>query len=269
MPHPAGNPQKASKNLSGTAFARVFGRNFRPRRDWMMGISMKMRFAAAATALALTAFIGQAQATTLYGSLTADNAFYAYISTSPTSIGTQVASGNNWQALSQFSTTLAPGQTYYLHIEAINYGLEGGLIGSFTLSDPQFQFANGTQTLTTNTTDFTGSYNSSNNTVSPQTWVDPTGKVTSVGSTSTAAPWSSSAASTLTAAQWIWPSDAQSLPNSPTKYPSDAVCANCTVDFSATISPVPEPLTLSLFGAGLFGLGALHRRRKPGAAKAD
>jgi hypothetical protein len=38
------------------------------------------------------------------------------------------------------------------------------------------------------------------------------------------------------------------------------------VVITPTTKPVPEPLTLSLFGAGLAGMGAMYRRRK--AAKA-
>jgi hypothetical protein len=72
-----------------------------------------------------------ANATTLSGALTADNAFYAYISTDDAVLGTLVAEGNNWGATSTFSNfVLTPGQTYYLQVEAINYGGPGALIGS-------------------------------------------------------------------------------------------------------------------------------------------
>jgi len=33
-----------------------------------------------------------------------------------------------------------------------------------------------------------------------------------------------------------------------------------------TIAPVPEPLTISLFGAGILGVAAVRRRRKKNSA---
>ena len=97
-------------------------------------------------------------ASTMSGNLTADNAFYAYISDSDSTLGTLLASGNNWPSTFSFSgVTLAPG-TSYLHVEAINYGGPGAFIGQFTLSDNGYQFANGTQTLLTGTSDWAGSY---------------------------------------------------------------------------------------------------------------
>src|SRR5689334_19905777 len=85
------------------------------------------------------------RASTIGGSLTSDNAFFAYISTSDSTLGTLVAQGNDWGSTFSFSNfELTAGQAYYLHIEAINYGGPGAIIGQFTLNDTAFQFANGT-----------------------------------------------------------------------------------------------------------------------------
>jgi hypothetical protein len=85
------------------------------------------------------------------------------------------------------ATALTPGVTNYLHIEAINYGVVGGFIGDFTLSDTGFQFANGSQTLVTETTHWSGIYNDSNsNPNAQQSWVLPTGGVAISG-----CPWAS------------------------------------------------------------------------------
>ena len=116
-------------------------------------------------------------ATDLSGTMTADNAFYAYLGTSPNSLGTLVGSGNNWG--SSFALTpslLTPGVTNYLNIEAINYGGPGGLSFVLNLSNSGFQFANGGQVLTTaNVGDFTGTYNNGNYSVSVQPWVAAVG----------------------------------------------------------------------------------------------
>jgi hypothetical protein len=93
-------------------------------------------------ALAASVAAGSAHATTLSGDLTADNAFFAYISTSPSSLGTPLTSGipANWVTAYNFTSNPLANQTYYLNIEAINAGGPGGFIGSFTLTGPNFQF---------------------------------------------------------------------------------------------------------------------------------
>lgn len=120
------------------------------------------RFSLLVVALLVISCIA-ASATTISGTVTVDNAFYLYISTSDATLGTLVTSGNNWPAAVNFGPlSLTPGTTYYLHVEGIDYGGPNGLLGEFTLSDNSFQFANGTQTLLTDTTNWRGIYNDDN-----------------------------------------------------------------------------------------------------------
>jgi hypothetical protein len=50
----------------------------------------------------------------------------------------------------------------------------------------------------------------------------------------------------------------------PVGYPQNGTSASAAV-FDAFVEPVPEPLTLSLFGVGLVGAAAMRRRRKKAA----
>jgi hypothetical protein len=206
--------------------------------------------------LALAALsVSTASATTISGSTTADNAFFLFLSTNNSVLGTQIATGNNWPTTFTISpSALTPGVTNYLQVEVINYGLQGGFIGDFSLSDAGFHFANGAQSLSTDTTNWAGIYNSSNSSVAVQPWVMPTGGVVSFGANGVS-PWGTRpgiASSTV----WIWPNDASSLPGG-------NACANCTVDFSIAISPaaVPEPGSLIIFGSGLVALAVGLRRK--------
>lgn len=211
-----------------------------------------------------------ASATTLSGALTVDNSFNAYLSNSASSLGTQVASGSNWQTAVSFSNVaLTAGQSYFLNIEAYNApggGLNpGALLGTFSLSDASFQFANGLQTLQTGATGWTGGYNASGSL--PQSWSQPTGSVVALGGNGTG-PWGNIAGIGSTA-QWIWPSDAQSSPSTPTAYGGE--CQDCVVDFQTQIqfgqaapSSVPEPASMAIFAVALGGLAfALRRQRRP------
>ena len=93
------------------------------------------RLLAGLASMLLAASLGSARADTLTGNLTADNAFYAFVSSDNSVLGTQIGSGNDWG--STFTTTptsLAPG-TYYLQIEAINYGGPGAVIGDFFIGN--------------------------------------------------------------------------------------------------------------------------------------
>jgi hypothetical protein len=198
-----------------------------------------------------------ASATTLSGSLTADNAFFAYISTDNSTLGTLVASGNNWPTTFTISAAaLTRGVTNYLQIEVINYGLQGGFIGDFTLSDTGFHFANGTQSLSTDTTNWSGIYNSGNSTVVAQPWVQPTAGVVSFGANGVS-PWGMRPGISA-GADWIWPNDANSLPGG-------NACANCTVDLSTVITPgmtvTPEPASLLIFGSGVLAVARVLRRK--------
>jgi hypothetical protein len=194
-----------------------------------------------------------AHAATLSGDLTADNAFFAYISTSPSSLGTPLTNGNALGTDFNFTSNPLANQTYYLNIEAINYGGPGGFIGSFTLTGPNFQFANGGQTLSTDTTNWSGTYNNGNSDyTASQSWVTPTGGVAQM-----TYPWSTPGA-IASGALWIWPSDSSSAGLS---------CGYCTVDLQTVItytgvSATPLPAALPLFAGGLGVIGLLARRRK-------
>ncbi len=226
---------------------------------------------AVSASLALLSAIPAAQATDLTGSMGADNGAYIYLSASPSSLGTLIGQAANWSGTALTSTLLSPGNTYYLHVETYNVGGPGGFIGSFSLSDSKASFSNGTQSLNTNTADWTGAYNSSlpNGTATPSgppaTWVVPTYSVSSAG-TNGVAPWNT-VSGVASNAQWIWPNDVSSGG-------AATPCGYCYVDFasgpitvqsaapagSSQGAKVPEPLGPSLITAALIGLGVSRRK---------
>ena len=75
------------------------------------------------------------------------------------SAGVRQKGGADWGGTYSFSgVALTPGTTYYLQIDGRNGGGSGSIIGGFTLSDSSFQSANGSQSLVTDTSDWTYSY---------------------------------------------------------------------------------------------------------------
>jgi hypothetical protein len=200
---------------------------------------------------------------TLTGNLTADNYFFAFLSTSANARGTQIGSGTDWSTTySLTSTVLNPGTTYYLNIEAINGDggawSAGGLIGSFSLTAGGL-FGNGSQTVSTGGAGWTGGYNNSNNSAAAQTWVQPTGSVASEGLNGIG-PWGTRTGIS-SSASWIWATDSQS--SNGNAAPGNQ-CAGCTVDFqiAITTAAIPEPASMGLLMLGAVGVGAVRRRRR-------
>lgn len=197
-----------------------------------------------------------AGATILTGNLTADDGFYAYLSTRASTAGTPIGSGNSWSTTWNLTpTALLPGNTYYLNIEAYDGGQPGGFIGTFTLSDTDFHFANGSQTLDTEATDWTGVFNAGG-TNSPQPWVTPDEGVAVIGGNG-ASPWGDRSGIDSNA-DWIWPND-------PTSLPDGTACGGCVVDLQAVILPatgaIPEPVTTGILLSSIIGIGVLRHRR--------
>lgn len=243
-------------------------------------------------ALAALATVPYAAAATLGGSFTADNGAFVYLSTSTTAQGTLIGQGNQWETTFNLtSTSLVPGQTYYLHVEASNTGGPAGFIGQFNISGSGFQFSNGTQTLLTGTTGWFGGYNDayggtyvpSTNTDSlvAQSWVPVNGAVASAGYNGTQ-PWAGTTnvgvSNVSSSAQWIWAADSQSLApgaNPGSTSATNGPCQSCTVDFasgpiSIAATPVPAPGGVASVGFLLAALGAFVflRRRNTTAQSA-
>ena len=224
--------------------------------------------------------VSGANATSLNGFLTADDGFTAYVSQDPTALGTQVATGSSFSttySLSGAATTLVPGVKNYLEIVATNSFGAAGFLGDFTLSDTQFQFTNGTQTLLTNdSANWTGNLQGAS-------WSKPTGTNVNQGTngdTTTVwyalrSPSPGSAPNIDLTAEWIWPTDGF-VPEGGGVHvcPGDSAPqgTTCTVDFLAEIDPTtattPLPATLPLFATGIGAMGLLgwRRKRKPQAA---
>jgi hypothetical protein len=140
------------------------------------------------------------------------------------------------------STSLAPG-TYYLQIEAINYGGPGAVIGDFFIGNQEFY---------TNTLTWSATYNDSNSDPGAiQTWVQPTGTVYEYAQNG-GGPWGPHPAINGNA-EWIDGTD-NGL----------SACGNCTVDFSTsfTVAGVPEPSTWAMMILGFAGIGFMAYRRK-------
>lgn len=95
-----------------------------------------------------------AQAGTLTGNVNVDDEFDAYISTSDSVVGTLIGSGTSWPTTYTFSTTLNPGQDYYLHIAAKDNASPAGFLGQFSLTTTDHTFVNGGQYMLTQPSTF-------------------------------------------------------------------------------------------------------------------
>ena len=207
--------------------------------------NFKLLMTTAAAALAVSLSVGSVGATTLTGNLTADNGFNAYISTSDGTLGTPIGSGADWTTTySLTSTILTSGVTNYLHIDATNSGGPDGFIGDFALSDANFQFGNGSQSILTDTGFWTASAGSG-------TWFAPSGTPQSYG-TNGVSPWGTKSGISASA-EWIWSN------------PDNGTEAFLSIPINYVGSPLsatPIPAALPLFASGLGGLGLLGWRRK-------
>jgi hypothetical protein len=183
------------------------------------------------TLLLLAAASSASAQVTLNASMTVDNLFTASISTDPTMEGTSFLSGANWPQTFTGSTTLTDPGTYYLHITAVDQGPPAMFIGLFTLDSVNATFSNGTQSLVTNTADWT---------VSATGYGDPGVTPLDIGPNGIG-PWGNFPGMGPDA-HFIW------HPNLP-----------LTAYFTAVITVVPAPATFLPLAS--IGLLALRRRR--------
>jgi hypothetical protein len=183
-----------------------------------------------ASLLALTV-ASAAYATDLSFDSTCDNGFYMYLSTDPNVQGTQIAYHNNWFTAYSDTVTLNPG-TQYLQVYGFDQGGPAGFIGNFSLSDTNFYFANGTQSLLTNTTDWV---------VSATGFGPPTVAPTAYGINDGLGPTWTVVPGIVTNASWIWTAD---------NWGNDSAFFSTPIYYAA----VPLPPAVLLLGSGLIGL---------------
>tara|TARA_R110002110_G_scaffold91264_1_gene237352 strand:- start:450 stop:1082 length:633 start_codon:yes stop_codon:yes gene_type:complete len=187
-----------------------------------------------------------ASATLLSADLTVDNQFVLYISTDDSVAGTAFGSDNNWFVPTSHSTTLTDPVTYYLHLFAEDRGGPQMFIGEFSLADTNYAFANGGQSLLTNTTDWQG-----NNTG----FGSPYTTLSDLGGDGTS-PWGNTA-DVDDAARFIWTQASSSCgPNG-----NDCAYFSTAISYTGPQANVPVPATMALFGLGLIGMGVRRRRK--------
>jgi hypothetical protein len=202
----------------------------------------KTLFLGLAAAVAMQAAAAQASVLTL--DLTADNGFSAYLSTSDSVLGDLIGSGGDWTSTFHFTADLTAPSDYYLHVVATNSGGPDGYIGAFSLSDATYAFANGTQSLVTNATDWRAAPHQA-------IWAAPSGTPQDEGPNGVA-PWGPRA-NIAANAHWLWGPNGEDT--------------NGVADFSTRISfgnqssGAPEPGAWVLLITGFSLAGAMLRRR--------
>lgn len=219
-----------------------------------------MKFSGALVIAALTlGACGSAGATTLTMNLATDNMFSLYISTDDAVAGDLLGTGSDWRTTSQFTTDLTADTTYFIHIVGQNLGSyapsnPAALIGSFSLSDTSYQFANGGSALDTDITHWSALDSSDGS------WSTPTGAPQSLGVNGGPNIWTNNRpgaeANISLAANWIW---------SPTASSQYALFSTEITTRSAVVSATPLPptwtlLLLGLAGFGIFGFKARNIR---------
>jgi hypothetical protein len=87
--------------------------------------------------------------------VTVDNTVNVYLSTDDAVLGNLVLGpGTDWTVTDTAIPNLTAGVTNYIHVVGDNTGGPAMFLGEFTLNDSLFEFANGTQSLLTNTSDW-------------------------------------------------------------------------------------------------------------------
>ncbi len=188
---------------------------------------MKFKAILATLAFSALALTSTAKAGLIEGNLNVDNKHTVYISTADNVAGVAVSSYYGWQHTDTFSAALTSGVDYYLHIQASNDGGPAAFLGDFTLDGSEHVFANGLDTIETNTVDWS---------VSNSGWG---GYTTATGyGTNGVAPWGFQSG-VDSSAQWIW---------------SSSVYNNQSAYFTVAIQAVdvPEPSSIAILGLALF-----------------
>lgn len=185
--------------------------------------------------LGLSALTVSAFATDLSMSATADDAFVAYVSTSANSVGGSFLSGNSWGSTFSGTTTLTPGVTNYLHVDAFDVaGAPSMFIAQLGLSDASFWFDNNSQSALTGDAGWTASTVSFGGTPIGIDILGPNGS----------SPWGSRAGIDANA-DFVWT--------------QGAVSDHRFFTLKINTSSVPEPASILSIG---LGLAVLIRRRK-------